>query len=169
MAKSNGVKFRTLIPRCVALGASPASFLRGGANCRAASSHVDLGPEDVEQAVFMAVCRSHGLNAWANMNGSHLSRASRAKATVLGRSKGVPDVMVTALRQDFPSEPGPACIAIEFKRPDLRPKRSSTDPMGKAEPEQREWLKRLHAAGWTARVCFTADDAVALLRAEGVL
>ena len=114
------------------------------------------------------MCRSHGLNAWANMNGSDLARASRAKANVLGRAKGVPDVMVTwGVEGD---DAHILCgVAIEFKRPDLRPKRASTDPLGKASEEQREWIDRLHRAGWVATVCFTADDAVALLKREGGL
>lgn len=173
------VKFKSLIDRCVALGASPASFVRGGVNYAAASSHVDLGPEDAEQAVFMAVCWSAGVLAWANMNGSHLSRASRAKATVLGRQKGVPDVSVrwgvidgkpvTDVPDRFGGLPAMRTLDIEFKNPSLCTGPAKVEPLIKAKPEQRAIIERLRRLGGASTVCFTADDAVALLRAEGVL
>lgn len=177
------VKFRTLIPRCVALGADPRSFLRGGVNCPSAQSHIDLGPEDAEQAVFIAVCWSRGVLAWANMNGSDLARASRVKASVVGRQKGVPDVsvrwgvhagQVVHFSMDTLDEPPPSdvsirTIEIEFKRPSLQTGPAREDPLIKADDDQRAMIKRLRRLGGLATVCFTADDAVALLRDHGVL
>lgn len=176
---TRGVKFRSLIPRCVALGANPRSFLRGGVNYPSAASHVDLGPEDAEQAVFMAVCLSRGVLAWANMNGSNLAKASRAKATVIGRRKGVPDVSVRwavvggdvalDVPDRFINAANIRTLEIEFKSPSLQTGPAKVAPLIKADDEQRAMIERLRRLGGLATVCFTADDAVALLRREGVL
>ena len=65
-----------------------------------------------------------------------------------GLKKGAPDVLIFR----------PTCafvgVAIELKR----------QRGGKVSPEQQEWLDMLSRAGWSARVCRGADDAIRFVR-----
>lgn len=77
-----------------------------------------------------------------------------AKRRRLGVKAGVPDVMIVRR----PPHGGFLGVAIELK---------STLPSARVSDEQREWLAALAAAGWAARVCYGADEAIGFVRELG--
>lgn len=166
---TRGVKFRSLIPRCVALGADPRSFLRGGVNYPSAASKCHMKGEHAEQAIVTAVCRSAGVRFFHVPNGGRMSQVQCAEFKCIGMEKGVPDLWFPFHR-----------IVIEMKSPAKfaafgKAKQALCKVDGihgltaKEDAGQRGWIESLRSAGWKVPVCYTADDAVALLRREGVL
>lgn len=85
---------------------------------------------------------------WCHVpNGGQHKVQHRAAMARLGLKSGVPDLLIFT-----PPPRLPACrgVAIEMKR--LRG--------GTVSDSQRFWLEQLQAAGWQAKVCRGADEAV---------
>lgn len=158
-----------IIERAIAAGADPLDFTRGGCNAALARLRAKLGPEAVEQAVVVAVLRSAGVRFCAAPNGAKVRKAVAAEAQAVGLEPGVPDLLI------FVGEPRRSwtsrVVALEFKAPALRPKTPGADPTtySHVSPAQRAWLLGLRAFGWRAEVVYGADEAINLLRVEGVL
>ena len=82
-------------------------------------------------------------------NGTNRAHSQTSKLKAEGMRNGVPDLWIPTMR-----------IVIEMKRRNARP--SDT------RPEQAAWIQRLKDAGWEARVCKGADEAIAWLRELGL-
>lgn len=114
--------------------------------------------EEHEQAVLAAyldALPTIGPRGWFHpANETQAKPQYLAKRRRLGVKPGVPDVIV--IRR-------PPCgsffgVAIELK---------STLPSARVSDEQREWLAALEAAGWAARVCRGAGEAIDFVRELG--
>lgn len=151
---------RHVIARAIALGADPASFEPGGVNEKLGTFTGTLGDEATEQAVTVAILRSHGVPIAVSPGGVKMKPVQAAEMLCLGFEAGIPDITIPTARP-------PA--AIEFKAPSLAPKGVRRSPFQGGRPEQRVWLERLSSAGWRCAVCFTAHEAISLLHGWGVL
>jgi hypothetical protein len=90
----------------------------------------------------------------ANERNTGMRQGARLKAH--GVKKGVPDILVFGV----PAGCQYNGLAIELKRVKAAGSRASR--------EQKEWLERLTAAGWAARVCYGHLEAIEWLESLGV-
>lgn len=119
--------------------------------------------EAPEQARLVAVLRLCGVPFSASLNGVRLPPRLAAQAHAQGMEPGDPDIIVWR----SPPKLGGHGMAIELKRPDLRPKTSRADRWSGAEPHQRERLQMLEDQGWHCVVAYGCEDALRLMREAG--
>lgn len=84
-----------------------------------------------------------------------VNKIERFKLSRQGVAPGAPDLLIIARPPD-----GACGAAVELKRSD---RKSPKDPEHGASDAQRVWLMTLRVAGWHARVCYGADEAIAFL------
>lgn len=119
--------------------------------------------EAPEQARLVAILRAAGIFFSASLNGVRLTPRLRAVAHQQGMEPGDPDIVVW----QAPPRLGSHGMAIELKRPELRPKTDRAGEWSGAEPHQRERLQRLRLCGWYCVVAYGCDDALRLMREAG--
>lgn len=131
-------------------------------------------PEAEEQRRLVAVLRLCHIPFSASLNGVRLPPALAKRAHEQGMEPGDPDVVVW---QRPPGRRSSAVtgmrycdrvgMAIELKRPDLRPKTERAHRWSGAEPHQRERLEMLESEGWHCVVAYGCEHALQLMREAG--
>lgn len=116
-------------------------------------------PERDQQVVFAAWMREQPAfsNKWAHIPNEHASKAEAGRLIDDGMESGVPDVMI--FRRTLRRAPG---VAIELKRPSLKPKRNPAKLRGLSE-SQTAWGLSLMEEGWIWGVCYSAEEAAELV------
>lgn len=89
-------------------------------------------------------------------NEAKRSVRTAAMLKAAGMSPGAPDYLVFG-RGGFPVP-----VAIELKR---QKRKGFAKP--RTSPAQLEWLEDLRAIGWSAAVCYGADEAIAFMEKHG--
>lgn len=113
----------------------------------------------IEWAAWQEGARPELRNLFAIPNGGHRHKAVAGKLKVQGVKKGVPDLFL-AWPSNSPYMPTNSTedlfhgLFIEMKR----------ERGGRVEPEQREWIDRLEAAGYACVVAKGADEAIKAIR-----
>lgn len=106
--------------------------------------------ESVEQRLFVQRVRTdprtRDLLWTATANGGHRHKATAGRMKAEGVNAGVPDLLFFELRKGYVG------LAIEMKRKPNKP-----------TAEQREWLERLMVRDWRCAVCYSHEDAWAVL------
>ena len=101
-----------------------------------------------EQLVLAAYLNSRGLLWWHTPNGGYRSQRTAAQLKEEGVKAGVPDVLIFET-----TKTGRKGLAIELKRV----------KGGKRSRAQRACIDALGRAGWAARFCNGADEAIKLV------
>lgn len=108
--------------------------------------------EHAEQATLMQIAQAHEAQypdlrwLYAIPNGGKRDRVSAALLKAEGVKRGHPDLALPSRRGAYPG------LVIEMKVGSNRPSRA-----------QRDWLAHYQAEGWLIAVCYSADEAWALL------
>ena len=84
----------------------------------------------------------------ASSNGAFMTKKTAALMQRMGVKRGVPDIQLPFARAGYLG------CAIEMKR---RP--------NKLTPEQEVWLDKLASEGWQCHVCYSATEAIEVLKA----
>lgn len=98
-----------------------------------------------------------GPRKWFHAANERANETERAILSGLGVKSGVPDIIV------FKRLPcgGPG-LAIEMKAPE---RKREDDPLAGTTPAQSAMLASMAEEGWLTAVCYSADEAMALVRA----
>ena len=112
--------------------------------------------EASEQAALFRWLRRHKVAAFAIPNGGLRPGRGGVSFRAQGVERGVPDLLILDRPPRLPHFVG---VALELKRSNGKP--------SDLRPEQREWLERFDARGWTACVAYGADAAIDWLRSLG--
>lgn len=106
-----------------------------------------MSSEGAEQAAVVEWCELVGVPVIHVPNEGKRSEAAGAILKRLGLSPGFPDLFIFLARGKYHG------FAIEMKY-----------GKGKLSPDQREWLRRLRSEGYATAVCYSADEAIELIK-----
>ena len=103
--------------------------------------------EHKEQCTVKQFCDAKKIMMFAIPNGTNIpSYKGRAKAQAEGLKKGVPDLFIP---EPFGKYHG---LFIEMKKP--------VRSQSKLSIEQKNWIEMLNLKGYSAHVCYGANDAI---------